>query len=336
MNSYNFSTPSYIIYSNGRRIPSEIETKIKKIIITDNLNDVSTFKIRFNGNDFDLQRNKDIFIGTELKILTGYKDNVENILTADITGLSLDLNQRSGSNFNVIGKNILHKFTYSSDYLTYKKLSIDEIMRKLLSKKGLETRFENISFQKKIISFKYKNDLDFIKEVCDYHNYTFYVRDKIFYLKNRSFKEQEDVVLEYGKSIIDLTVDFDTAYRIAELDVKNYNFNKKKLEHKTMTINEISGINKKFNNSFKQKEVLIDKNIKDAKSADESCKNKLIKRNTKIICINGTVRGNNLIRTGSLIKFNNIQDEYSGTYLVKKAFHVISEYGYTTGFYCEK
>jgi len=335
MNSNNFSTPSYIIYSNGTRISSEIESKLKKIIISDYLNAVSTFKIRFNGNDFNLQRNKDISIGTELKILTGYKDNVENIITADITGLSLDINQISGSNFNVHGKNKLHKLAYSSDYLIYKKLSMDEIIRKLLSKTGLEARFENTSFQKNIISFKYKNDFDFIKAVCDYHNFIFYVKDKIFYLKKRSFNEQENIVLEYGKTIIDLTIDSDASNFITDLEVKNYNYNKKKLEYKIKSINEISEINKKFNYNIKSKAVLIDKGIYDFKSADEISKKILIKNSVCSRKLYGTISGNKGIRSGSLLKFNNIGDEYSGIYLVKRTVHEISEKGYITGFYCE-
>ncbi len=336
MSNQNHNTPSFVIYSNGSRISTEIESGLKKIIISDNLNDLSGFKIRFNDYHFNLQRNKEISIGTELKISTGYKDDVENIITADITGFSLDINKINGTNFLIHGWNKLHMLNYSSDYLSFRKLSVEQIIRKLLSKSGIETGFENISFEKKIISFKYRNDLDFIKNACDSNNFIFYLRDKIFYLKKRSFNEQEDFVLEYDKTIIGLTIDSDISNFISDIEVKNYNYNKKKMENKTRSINDVSEIKNKINYYIKSKAVLIDKGIADLKSADEISKKILIKNNIGLKKLYGTSAGNTGIRAGALIKFNNISDDFSGIYLVKRAVHEISEKGYITGFYCEK
>jgi len=215
-------------------------------------------------------------------------------------------------------------------------MSIEEIIRKLLSKFGLEARLENVSFERKIISFKYKNDLDFIKNICDYHDFIFYVRDKIFYLKKRSFNDQEDIVLEHGKTVIGLMIDSDFSNCITDIEVKNYNYNKKKLEIKTRSMNDISEIKNKINYNIKSKTILIEKGIVDIKSSDEISKKILIKNCTGLKKLYGTSAGTAGIRAGCLLKFNNIQEEYSGIYLVKRAVHEISEKGYITGFYCEK
>ena len=72
-------TPTFIIYANGKRLESEIESSVKLIRVENRINTISSFSIIFSDPDKKIMDSKELFLGTQMKILLGYKDRVEEI-----------------------------------------------------------------------------------------------------------------------------------------------------------------------------------------------------------------------------------------------------------------
>ena len=79
-------TPTWIAYVDGARLGWKHEGALKSIRIHDGLNSIGTASLVFDlpATDFD---NDDVFSeGSEVSVHLGYKDDVEEVFSGEVTG----------------------------------------------------------------------------------------------------------------------------------------------------------------------------------------------------------------------------------------------------------
>ena len=105
----NHSAPGFVIYFNSSKIPPERAAEVKKIIIIDKLNAPSTFLIKAADMENEWLENDDYFVGSEVKILIGYKDSLESIMVGEVTRLNCHMKQNLAKEVTIIGNNNMNR-----------------------------------------------------------------------------------------------------------------------------------------------------------------------------------------------------------------------------------
>ena len=79
-------TPIWIVYADGARLPWKHDGALRKIRVFERLNSIGTASLVFgmSASDFD---NDDVFCGgSEVSVHLGYKDDVEEVFSGEVTG----------------------------------------------------------------------------------------------------------------------------------------------------------------------------------------------------------------------------------------------------------
>ena len=97
-------TPTFIIYANGVRLAPEIEASVKLVRVSNRINTISAFSITLADPNKRIIDSKELFVGTQMRILLGYKDSVEEVADYEITGVRGDFTYHDGTNVTINGK----------------------------------------------------------------------------------------------------------------------------------------------------------------------------------------------------------------------------------------
>ena len=145
----------------------------------------------------------------------------------------------------------------------------------------------------------------------------------------------EDVILEFGKTLIEFCPCADVRRLITEVEVRGWDNSKGKAVVGSAVIDDIDGKGGKIvkENFGDQKEIRIDPTVHDIKRAEELAKNILTQNARKYITGAGMARGDTEIRARSIIKVNGVGKKFSNKYYIQCTRHVLNANGYTTYFY---
>ena len=81
-------TPVWIAYVDGVRLGTGYEGALRRIHIHDRLDFAGTASLLFGSSPLDFCNDGTFTIGSEFSIHLGYKDDVHEVFTGDVTGLT--------------------------------------------------------------------------------------------------------------------------------------------------------------------------------------------------------------------------------------------------------
>ncbi len=333
---YKTLTPSFLVYFNGARLPIEQEASIKKITVIDRLDAASTFIIEMANIDKEWIEDEELFIGSEVKIHMGYKNDMEQIIFGEITGIAAEFERNFVCNLIIKGRDHLHRLYRRITTRAFYDMTDEEIIKKVVSDAQLSCDVDHIGYENVFTMQKDQSDFHYLLGLAEKFDCNLWVRDKKLYFKRQHRNEGEDVILEHGKTLIEFCPILDTTKIITEVEVRSWDSSKWKAIVGSATSDDITEsdggkiVRKNFGD---QKTVHIDSSIIDEKSADDLAICLLTQNARQYITGYGKCQGHTKIRAGSIIKIVEESKKYSNKYFVQSACHVLNTAGgYTTYF----
>ncbi|MBN2443249.1 MAG: hypothetical protein JXJ04_17950 [Spirochaetales bacterium] len=330
-----FSTPSFVLYINNARLPGEREAEIKKIIILDRLNAPSTFAIHASDPDGEWRENDDYFIGSRVKILMGYKDGMGELMIGDITGLSCTYKRNQATQVIITGQNLVHRLKRNIKNQAFSEVTVKDIISQLADGAGLSADVEDLTYEHPFTLQNQKSDYEYLQILAERYDCYFSVNDTTLRFNRLEKNLSEDVVLEYGKTLLEFFPEADTSKIISEVEVFAWNPAKHEVITGTSTAKDIDAaggavIDDQFGGA---KTIHIDQYALDQEGADQ-CAIDLLTRNTRdYVKGRGSTFGNPDIHGGSIVKVEGIGEKFSGKYFILSALHqLIPLEGYKTSF----
>jgi len=338
----NSFVPAFVIYINNIRLALEKEVQVKEIFISENLNFPAKASVTLIDLCRQLQADSDFNEGNNIKILLGYKDQLETLFEGIITGKKAKISENSS--LIIKCSDPLFHFDNTVKVRAFYKINSHELIRKIAGEYSFdfETDIKNKTFQS-FIQY-YKTDLQILHELAGYDFARIFFGNNKLLIKKITGSNDNEVVLELGKSLSEINAELDCACMITDAEVKSWNSDKTEVISGKASCNNLSfKLEEKksgqalFKENFgESSDLVFIEDLNDNVSCEESADIRLTKNSFNFIKAAGKSYGNNKIKAGGIIKINGIGDVFSGEYLVNSVRHILSWKGYTTEFNLSK
>lgn len=329
------SSPYFVIYVDNSRISTELEAAVKEVTVIDRINNPSKFMITFKDTDGTFIDSSDIFVGSKVKIQTGYKDDVHDVFQGEVTGLIADFSKVNGRVVTYQGYDVLHKLNRAKRQQAYMEMSYKDVISQLMSDASVSGSCCSIGSAKKTILQSKQTDLEFIQDIADRYDLVIKTKQEKVSIKEYSPNTSEDVVVEWGKTLIRFEPNIDSTRVFT--DAKIHSWDKANIElvssEKTASDSN-SDFLKLVNQKFGAHQTFFNHtDISDINTLDNLALKSLQHTSRKFLSGRGIVKGNPEIKAGSVIKINGLPQVWCLKYFVVTAKHYIKpDQGYSTEF----
>ena len=332
-------TPTFIIYANGIRIAPEIESSVKRIIVTNRINTTSSFLITFSDPDKRIIDSKELFVGTQIRILLGYKDRIEEVADYEITGVKGDFVSHEGISTTLKGRCHLSRLGRGRKNRGFNNVSTADIVRQLCANYSLGT---DIDVESEVKPFRLQRDftdLEYLQKLMYEHNCYMWSNKRTVYFKKEPHESKEEIILEKGKTLISFYGGSQSGRLFTEVVVRGRN--PSTLDFIEVVV-DASSVKKKIGGNTaaseflegqfsKHREYVTDYAIKSIKEAEELGKRILEQNTMNYIKFTGECQGDPGIKAGMTITIKGMGEIYSGEYFLKQVEHeLIPMTGYVT------
>ena len=195
-------TPVWIAYVDGMRLGTGYEGALKRIYIHDRLDFAGTASLLFGSSPADFCNDGTFTIGSEVSIHLGYKDDVQEVFAGEVTGFAPRLNEYSSPLMEVKIHSKLHRLDKGTRCASFEHKTPAGIIRDIVQGYNLNADVEEFGPEYNYIEQKNFTDYGYIMYLAGKYGKTVYCHGNTVYVKTEIAPTDDDVVLEWGKSII--------------------------------------------------------------------------------------------------------------------------------------
>ena len=195
-------TPIWIVYADGARLPWKYDGALRKIRVFDRLNSIGTASLVFgmSAPDFD---NDDVFCeGSEVSVHLGYKDDVEEVFSGEVTGFAPRFGEYGALQMEVQIETKLHRLDKGVHAKAFESKTTSQIIEEIITKHNLKAEVEDFGPMHNYTEQRNITDYDYITQLAYKYGKTVWCQGNTIYVKTEITPSDDDVILEWGKSII--------------------------------------------------------------------------------------------------------------------------------------
>ena len=334
-------TPTFIIYINGSRMTAEQEADVKEIIIVEKDDAPSSFIIKMSDMIRQWTDSNDLSGGSEIRIMIGYKDAIEELMNGEIIEVCPSYRMNSDDEVIIKGYNHLHRLIAGEKTHSFTDMTGSDIIKQIAEEVGLGVSVEDIGKEYSFTMQSDQNDYDYLMSMARKHNCKMWSKDGILYFKRIEENIAEDVVIEWGKTLLEFYPRSRLTGLVTQVEVRGWDINSGEAIVGTASLDDITlkiggetlGQRIVQENFGDRKIIFIDEDVVDQNSADKAALDIITKNSMKYIAGSGKSQGNNKIRAGSFIELKELGVKFSGKYYVNSVKHSFSaSRGYSTSF----
>jgi len=332
-------TPVWIIYADGRRLDTEHEGALRRITITDRLNDTSDFSLIFDTSEVKIREKGILTFESEVSIHLGYKDDVEEVFRGEILGFRGIYHEGSGEQLEVSGSNLLHKLRHGAHYRGYENQTPSSVIKGLLDGHSLKGELEEFGAKREFHTEENRTDYEYLMEQAEAYGKQVYAFGSTVYVKDEIAVSGDEIIYEWGKSLENFEAVQDISGLISEAEYVGWDSKKNESFTGKAGLDDIPvkvGGEKTWvgaTKGGKYTDVQIDMNCKDADEAKQLAVGRLQQNSYMYGYAWGNGEGNYKLRPGMRVKIKMAGETYDGEYIADTVTHKIEKRaGYSTHF----
>lgn len=333
------------IHLDGSR-SNKIEEAAKRVVIYEKVDAPSSFILTLSDMSRELADSDLLAEGVKVKISIGSnKDELVELCSGEITSLKSSFLDSGENTLIVKGFNQMHRLVKAKKTCAYAEMTDKEIIEQIAGDAGLEKDIEEVGSQHLFTVQKDQTDYDYIKAMAKKYDCKVWVEDVddqiTFCFKKLADTSEEDIVLEWGKTLLEFNPVLDSNSLLTEVEVRGWDNEKLEKVVSSKTVDDIetkiggetlggSIVSEKFGD---HKLVIVDDTIIDTDGADTLALDVLTNNSFNYIKATGRCDGHNKIRAGIVMDINAVGGRFTGSYYVNSVKHVFTvEQGYNTFF----
>ena len=332
-------TPVWIAYVDGRRLNTGYEGALKRIHIHDRLDFAGTASILFGSSPLDFCNDGTFAMGSEVSIYLGYKDDVHEVFAGEVTGFAPRLDECSSPLTEVKIHSKLFRLNKGTRCASFEHKTPAGIIRDIVSAYNLNADVEEFGPEYNYIEQKNFTDHGYIMYLAGKYGKTVYCHGNTVYVKTEITPTDDDVVLEWGKTIISARTKTDLAAQLSAVAATGWDMRKCGGFTATATMKDVPlkiGGEYSWEDNAKgydphKVEQLCSGSFTDEKDAMDVARSVLLGRSMQFQSCDARTEGNSRIRTGNRLTVKYIGKHSDGEYLVWSVEHSFSvQDGYLT------
>ena len=344
-NSNKHLTPVWIVYVDGKRLDTDHEGALQKIIVDDKLNDVGVATLEFDTSYTKVRQTGTFSLESEVSIHLGYKDDCEQVFVGEVTEFIPEFKEYGHEQLKVVCKNCLYKLQNAHRALSFESKLLSDVLKERLDIYKIKSDIDSFGTTKKYFVSSQVTDFDFLMESANAYGKTVYAYDSKVYIKDEVTISNEDVVLEWGKSLVYFRGKENLKNQLSSCTFIGWDIKKCEAIIGTATLSDlplkIGGSKTWEKNSNGANGVwettILENDLFDNEDAKNRAKGYLQNISMEYQIGECKCEGNYRIHPGMRVSVKYVGDYYSGEYIANHVIHEFSVYGgYTTKVYVKR
>ncbi len=332
-------TPVWIVYVDGKRLDTKHEGALIKITVNDKLNGIGTCSLFFDNSFVKVRDEGLISFESEVSVHLGYKDSVNEVFFGEVTGFKIDLQEYGNEQLVVRLHSVLHNLDHGKHYCSYNEKAHSKIIAEIFEKYGIQAEVEQFGVKKAEIAQQNETDYDFLMKNAAQYGMFVYTKGKKVCVNQNITENKEDLIFEWGKSLVSVETREDISRLIDETTVIGLDMLKGESFVSKATLQDIPvqiGGGKMWNEhrrgpyhieTLSGHEILDSEEAKQIAIGNQQLNSFLYGKGI------GKIEGNNKVFPGNRVSIKYIGEVFSGEYLIDSVFHSFDQRnGYKTEF----
>ena len=195
-------TPVWIVYVDGKRLDTDHEGALERIVIDDKLNGVGTGVLEFDSSMIKIRDSGTFSLESYVSVHLGYKDDCEQVFAGEVTEFKGDFSEYGHERVKVVCKNCLHKLQNALQSLSFEAKSPAAVLKERLGVYGLKGEIEDFGAVRNYFVESGLSDYEYLLQTARKYGKTVYGYEDTVYIKDEVTVSNEEVILEWGKSLI--------------------------------------------------------------------------------------------------------------------------------------
>ena len=298
--------------------------------------DTSYTKVRQTGT-FSLE--------SEVSIHLGYKDDCEQVFVGEVTEFIPEFKEYGHEQLKVVCKNCLYKLQNAHRALSFESKLLSDVLKERLDIYKIKSDIDSFGTTKKYFVSSQVTDFDFLMESANAYGKTVYAYDSKVYIKDEVTISNEDVVLEWGKSLVYFRGKENLKNQLSICTFIGWDIKKCEAITGTATLSDLPlkiGGSKTWEKNSKGADgvwesTIIENDLFDNEDSKNRAKGYLQNISMEYQTGECKCEGNYRIHPGMRVSVKYVGDYYSGEYIANHVIHEFSVYGgYTTKVYVKR
>ena len=333
--------PTFIVYVNGSRIAIQQEASVKSVLVIDRLDAPCQLLLTLSDPKQQWSNSKEFSEGNKISVKLGYKDHVHEVFNGEITGQTVELRRGADCITTIRGQTVLHKLVGERKTAFYKHMSEHDVAKKIVSNVGLNMEGDSFGSHKHFIAQRHMNDFEFLSFLARRFGCRMWAEEDKVIIKKDS-ERSDDVVLEWGKTLISFQVTANATRVATEVEVHGMDQHKNKIiigKAKTAQVAQKIGGDElggkiRTDNFGDSTLTIFDKNISDPNEAEDLAKEIITQKSFGFIRGEGRCEGEARLVAGATVKIKEAGGRFSGEYVLDSVRHTFDPIqGFTSTFY---
>ena len=194
-------TPVWIVYVDGQRLDIAHEGALQRIVVDDKLNDVGLATLEFDTSYLQVRDAGTFWLESEVSVHLGYKDDCQQVFVGEVTEFIQEYKEYGHQRLKVVCKNCLHRLQNAHQALSFEFKTLSEALVSRLESYGIKAQVDSFGTKKYFVESQI-TDYEFLMESANKYGKTVYAHGNKVYVQDEVTISNEDVVLEWGKSLV--------------------------------------------------------------------------------------------------------------------------------------
>lgn len=346
--------PNFNILINGSLLSVEPETHVTNVTVDDDTQLPSMFTFELVNSEWHTknlqlidEQEKLFSLGNAVDIKLGYGDNLETIISGEITTLEPEFKFNRLPRLIVRGYDRRHRLQRGRNTRTFVQQKDSDIADQIARESGLTPKTEDSKVIHDYILQANQTDMDFLQERARRIQYEVVVKDKTLFFQPVANAESPIFILSLEDELLEFYPRLSSMGQVSEVKVTSWNpknQENQKFEWLAKTGDEITTMG--GNNSAARLsesafgtavETISNQPVMSLAEAEQLARSRFNQVGLSLITAEGVCRGRTDLLSGKVIQINGVGKQFSGQYYVTATSHRYKSSGnYNTHFSVER
>lgn len=334
-------TPVWICYVDGKRLDTKHEGALKVITVKDTLNGIGQCSLLFDTSAEKLLELGTFSLESQISVHLGYKDDVEEVFDGEITEFAPRFKEYGHEMVEVKCSNALYKLTHGKHYTSIENKTCSDAIKDIIDSYSLSADLDTFGASFEFASINALTDYEYLEKCCQRYGKDFYAYGTKIYIKDNIEVRSDDVIFEWGKSLIEFYPVQSIKKLYSEVNVTSWDSAKCEaisgnakiadIPVKVGGSNDWTKVSKGGNGKWIHN--IIEDNVFDNEDAKNIALGVLQKNSFNFMTAEGKTEGTYKLLPGMHVNIKYVGKVFEGEYIAQSVTHVFdTTSGYTTSF----
>jgi phage protein D len=336
--------PDFDIEINGSPLPRESKVHVMEVKVDDDVSLPGMFTMVLTASDDQQEEipwidDEDLFaIGNPVVVKMGYRDDLEMLISAEITGLEPEFTFDRLPSLTVRGYDLSHRLLRGRKTRTFIQQKDSDIASQIAGDAGLTGQVEDSQVVHDYVFQANQTDMAFLQHRARRIRYEMVVVEKDLFFQPVSNADSEIMTLTLSDDLLEFYPRMSSVSQVSEVSVRGWNpADKQEIVGQAGSGDEVSTMGGQNSgadivaDSFGTAAgILTDDPVMTQAEADQIAKARFNHALLELINGEGICLGRTDLRSGKIVNIDGVGSRFSGSYYVVSAVH---HYTITDGYY---